>query len=165
MKIKSTIFLLVALILSIPIFADNTALHYEPEIATLTGVIKVKKYPAPSKSEAIGDKEEIYRYLVLDYPVDVLPQKSDKTKKNWLQENITEVQVVRIEDYYKVYRSEECENYYQQKQSSKNKKSNSQCSYSNWSDEFINKHVRITGILRSRIVRVVMVANNFEIIK
>lgn len=164
MRNKLTIFLLIILVSPLSVFAANQSLHYEPEIVTLTGIIKVEKYPAPPKNETIGDKEEIYRYLVLDHPIDVVPQKSDSTKKNELQENVKEVQIVRIEDCYKAYNAK-CEYYYEQNQLSKNKKTNNQCPYSKWSDKFINKHVRITGTLYSRMVRVVMVARRFEVIK
>lgn len=114
--------------------------HYQPATVILTGIIKAKKFPTPPKNENIGDKEEIYRYLELDYPLDVIPQKTDSDIKNETLRNVTTIQIVRIED------------------DTNSKKT----AYSNWSDSFIGKHVRVTGKLYSRVVRVIILAEHFE---
>ena len=129
-------------------FAANPVLHYQPATVTLTGIMKVKKFPAPPKKEGIGDKEEVYRYLILDRPIDVIPQASDTDSQNEFQKNVKTVQIVKIEDTY-------ADSFIEP-----NKRM-----HSNWSNELTGKHVRIIGSLYSRVVRVVMLASHFEEIK
>lgn len=147
-----------------PALAANQVFHYDPEAATIAGIIKIKKFPAPPKSENIGDKEEIYRYVILDQPIDVVPQKIDKNRPFELQKNVKEIQIVRIEDIFK-NDDLECENYYRQNQIYKNKNPNSKCPYSNWSDKFVNERVEIKGTLYNHNRRVVMTAEHFKIIE
>jgi|GEM_PF-6775289 len=150
MKIKIIIFFLFAYFTPPLVFAANQVVHYQPAVVTLNGIIKVRKFPAPPKNECIGDKEEIYRYLDLDRPIDVVPQKIDNEAKNELQKDVKIVHIVKIEDY--------------------NADSDAfdrviDPIRSNWADKFIGKHVRVTGKLYSRIARVVMLAEHFEEVK
>ena len=160
MKIKLILLFLTICLFTSLSFAANKIFHYDPEQVTLTGIIKVKKFPAPPKNERIGDKAETYRYLVLDRPIDVFPQKNDSAANNELQKNVKDLQIVRLEDCDD-FDTWVCERCRQQNQFSKNKKCE-QCSNSNWSDSLIGKRVRITGKLYSRVVRIVMIANHFE---
>jgi len=98
--------------------------------------------------ECIGDKEEIYRYLILDHPIDVVPQKGGTDSQNELQKNVKTIQIVKVEDTY-------ADSFVDP-----NKRK-----HSNWSNELIGKHIRVIGSLYSRVVRVVMVANYFEEVK
>jgi hypothetical protein len=148
MKTKLGLLCLIAYFSVSLAFAANPLLHYQPTTVTLTGIMKVEKFPAPPKKECIGDKEEIYRYLILDHPIDVVPEKSDTDPKNELQKNVTTVQVVKIEDTY-------ADSFIEP-----NKRM-----HSNWSNKLTEKHVRVVGNLYSRVVRVVMLANHFEEIK
>jgi len=137
-------FIFIATYLPAPLaFTANQIFHYQPEVTTLTGVIKIEKFFAPPKNENIGDKEETYRYLVLDSPIDIVPRKNDTERNNELQRNVETIQVVRIEDS-NIYETHE---------------------HSNWSDKLINKHVHVTVRLYSRVVRAVILATHFEIIK
>lgn len=111
------------------VFAANPSSYFDEEGVILTGTVKVKVFPAPPKNEDIGDKEEIYRYLILDHPIDVFDKKNNSDS----QENIETIHIVPIDD--------------------------------SWSDQFINKHVRVIGKLYSRVIRTVMLVNKFEIIK
>jgi len=128
--------------------ATNPVLHYQPEAVTLTGIMKVAKFSAPPKKECIGDKEETYRYLILDHPIDVVPQKGDTDSQNELQKNVKTVQVVKVEDTY-------ADSFVDP-----NKRK-----HSNWSNKLISKHICVIGSLYSRVVRVVMMANHFEEVK
>lgn len=128
--------------------AATPVLHYQPEAVTLTGIMKVEKFPAPPKKECIGDKEETYRYLILDHPIDAVPQKGDTDSQNELQKNVKTIQIVKVEDTY-------ADSFVDP---NKRKRSN-------WSNKLIGKHIRVMGSLYSRVVRVVMVANHFEEVK
>jgi hypothetical protein len=130
------------------VLAANQIVHYQPEMITLTGIIKVEEFPTPPKKECIGDKKEIYRYLLLDHSVDVVPAEGDVDSNNELQENVNDVQIVKIEDTY-------ADSFIN---SDKRK-------HSNWSEKFVGKHLRVTGTLYSRVIRIVMIANHFEEIK
>lgn len=152
MKIKITTFsiLIYVCLVSYQVFAANQVFHYQPKIVTLSGIIKVEKFPAPPKNECIGDKEEIYRYLELDHPIDVVPQKTDSEAKNELQEDVKTVHLVKIEDHNAD--SDALDHVIDPERS-------------NWTDKFIGKHVRVTGKLYSRIARIVMLAEHFEEVK
>lgn len=160
MKIELILLFLTTCFFTSLSFAANEIFHYDPVQVTLTGIIKVKKFPAPPKNERIGDKAETYRYLVLDRPIDVFPQKNDSAANNELQKNVKDLQIVRLEDGddFDTLVYERC---HQQNQFPKNKEC-AQCSNSNWSDKLVGKRVRVTGKLYSRVVRIVMIANHFE---
>lgn len=163
MKAKLIVLSLIASFCTSLTFAANPVLHYQPETVTLTGIIKVEKFPAPPKDEYIGDKAEIYRHLVLDRPIDVLPQKGDSDADNEVQRNVKDIQIVKLEDY-EDFDTWVCKRCHQQNQFSKDKECG-KCANSNWSDQLIGKHVRVTGRLYSRVVRIVMIGNHFEEIK
>jgi hypothetical protein len=149
MKNKFIEFLLViCLVIPLSTLAANQERHCQPEKVTLSGVLKITIFPAPPKKEYIGDKKEIYRYLILDSPINVVPQKGDLDKDNELQEDIKDIQIVRVEDTY--------DDSFIDKNQRK---------HSNWSDKFIDKHIIVSGMLYSRVIRVVMIAEHFAEIK
>lgn len=165
MKTKIIIIFCITYFWTLFAYAANPIFHYQPAKIILTGIVKVKIFPAPPKNEdEFGDTKEVYRYLVLDQPIDVLPQKGDLDNGNEALKNVKDLQVVKIEDY-ESNDSWICERCREQNQPAKRDENCGQCLNSNWSDKLVNKHVRVTGELYSRVVRIVMIANHFEEIK
>lgn len=76
--------------------------------------------------------------------IDVLAPKQDLDATNETQRNIKTIQIVRVEDS-NLYRKEIAH-----------------LIRTHWSDRLIGKHVRVTGQLYSRVIRVVLLATHFE---
>lgn len=134
---KNTIItLLILLILPFNIIAKNKIVKYEPQIVTLTGIIKFKTYAGPLE-------EEIYPYLFLDHPIDVV-SKNNTNPEDVLEKNVKVLQIAA---------DDETSNW-------------------SWKHEnkFITKHVNVTGKLFHSISghhhsRVLIEAIHFAIIK
>lgn len=73
MRLIKICFIFIFFLIYTPIFAANKLVHYEPEVAKLTGMIKIKIFPGPPNFESIknGDAKEEGGYLILDQPIDV----------------------------------------------------------------------------------------------
>lgn len=126
-------------------FASNPVFHYEPEIVTLTGTMHARYFPPPPAKEDIGDKAEVYRYLKLGHTIDVLPKRTDLAPDNDVLKNVEEVQIVKIEESNLKDRLP----------------GDTKPAHSNWSNKFIGRRVCVTGVLYSRVVRIVMLAKHF----
>jgi hypothetical protein len=77
-------------------FGANDTLHYEPEIVTLTGIVKTMVFPGPPNYENIanGDLSEDCWYLKLDHPIDVNLLPDTNSDINEPEKNIDLVQIV-----------------------------------------------------------------------
>lgn len=82
MKIKLIILLSIGCFFVLSVFASNQIFHYEPEVVTLTGVIKIKAFPGSFNFESVeaGDDLEIGPYIILNHPIDVVDK--DEPEKN-----------------------------------------------------------------------------------
>jgi len=77
--------------------AKNQVVNYEPKEVKLTGVIKNLQFPGPPNYESIekGDADETGPYLVLDNPIDVMPEsKSKKYEEDTPEKNVKLIQLV-----------------------------------------------------------------------
>lgn len=95
---------LMILIMLFPIMglANNQTLYYEPRIATLTGIIKILKFPGPPNYTSIkdGDSEETGAYLLLENPIDVAINPQVKDSNNQPEKNIVLLQLVVTDNHY-----------------------------------------------------------------
>lgn len=74
-----TKFLFFLSLISISSFAQNTTVHYEPEIVELVGQLDLQTFPGIPNYESIknGDETERHFYLKLKRPVDVIALPKD----------------------------------------------------------------------------------------
>jgi len=141
MKIKSIVLFLTICFFTSEVFAVNTVLHYEPEIVTLSGVIKIKTFPGAPNYENIesGDDTESCPYLILDHPIDVIvsPKYQDPNAES--EKNLRIIQIAAGDD-------------------------------SDWDDKYIDNHVHVIGTLYHAITghhhtQVLISAKHFELVK
>jgi hypothetical protein len=70
------------------VIAKNQTVSYEPRLTSLTGEIKMLRFPGPPNYTSIkdGDRDETGPYLVLNAPIDIRAnphvQANDTTEKN-----------------------------------------------------------------------------------
>lgn len=91
---------LVIWFLSIYFFADlalaaNSVLYYEPQIVTLSGIIKLKTFPGAPGYESVesGDDLDTCFYLFLDQPIDVVESLKDADPNAESEKNLAVIQV------------------------------------------------------------------------
>lgn len=77
--------IIIFLIIPFSILAKSKVVNYEPQIVTLTGIIKFKTYVGPLE-------DETYPYLFLDHPIDVVP-KNDTNPEDVLEKNVKVMQI------------------------------------------------------------------------
>ena len=82
MKIRLIILFLIGCFFTSGTLASNQIFHYEPEVVTLTGVIKIKAFPGSFNFESVdaGDDLEVGPYIILNHPIDVVDK--DEPEKN-----------------------------------------------------------------------------------
>lgn len=95
---------LMILIMLFPIMglANNQTLYYEPRLVTLTGIIKILKFPGPPNYTSIkdGDSEETGAYLLLEKPIDVAIDSQIKDSNNQPEKNVVLLQLVVRNNHY-----------------------------------------------------------------
>lgn len=109
------LFLLFCILLFNPllVFAENRNVYYEPEVVSLTGVVKVLTFPGPPNYEDIkkGDRAETCGYLTLTQLVDVKIPKTSQNIQNVLERNIKVIQLVIDGDDQKKWKKIKTGNY------------------------------------------------------
>lgn len=76
--------------------ANNQTLYYEPSTITLTGIIKILKFPGPTNYTSIkdGDANETGSYLFLDRPINIEINSSVKSNNDQPEKNVSLLQLV-----------------------------------------------------------------------
>lgn len=99
-----SLLLIISLVSQMPVAAQQTCLNYEPDVVTLTGIIKVRTVPGPPNFESVakGDAREVIWLVQLTKPICV-SAKGDAEAEN----NVTDLQLVFPEGQkqYNEYRS------------------------------------------------------------
>lgn len=83
--------------------ANNQTLYYEPRVVTLTGIIKILKFPGPPNYTSIkdGDSEETGAYLLLEKPIDVAIDSQVNDSNNQPEKNVVLLQLIVRRDKIK----------------------------------------------------------------
>lgn len=77
-------------------FATNQVVYFQPNQATLSGLVMTLKFPGPPNYESIneGDKEEVGSFLLLDHPINIKRVANSKDNVDEPQINVKLVQLV-----------------------------------------------------------------------
>lgn len=140
-KLMKVIFCIVIYLFPHIIFAANQVLFYEPNIVSLSGIIKIKAFPGAPNYESVeaGDDLESGPYLILSRPIDVLASTGQRNQNTESEKNLKIIQIVIGDE-------------------------------TNWNEQYIDKQVLITGTLFHRLTghhhtSVLINAEHFEVLK